>query len=81
MKKRMRTTKIIGIILLLAGVIVLIVGAYNLIAFNTSTGGKIANKTAGFFGKHTETVRKSIIEIGIGAASAVVGFILYKKKR
>jgi len=81
MKKRVNTTKIIGILLLLAGVVVLIVGAYNLISFNTSTGGKIANKTAGFFGKQTKTVRNSIIKIGIGAASAVVGFILYKKKK
>jgi len=80
MKKRMRTKKIIGIILLLAGVVVLAVGAYNLISFSTSTGGKIANKTAGFFGKQTETVRNSIIEIGIGAACAIVGFSLYKKK-
>jgi len=81
MKKRIRTTKIIGILFLLAGVIVLIVGAYTLISFSTSTGGKFMNKTAGLFGKQTETVRNSIIEIGIGAASAAVGFFLYKKKR
>jgi len=80
MKKRMSATKIMGIVLLLAGVVVLAVGAYNLISFNTSTGGKIANKTAGFFGKQTETVRNSIMQIGIGAACAVVGFIVYKKK-
>jgi uncharacterized membrane protein YdcZ (DUF606 family) len=81
MKKRLNTIKIIGIVLLLAGVVVLIVGAYNLISFNTSTGGKFANKAAGLFGKQTETVRNSIIEIGIGAVCAVVGFFLYKKKR
>jgi len=76
----MTTKKIIGIILLLAGVVVLAVGAYNLISFSTSTGGKILNKTAGFFGKQTETVRNSIIEIGIGAICAVVGFTFYKKR-
>jgi uncharacterized membrane protein len=81
MKKRMTIIKIIGIILLLAGVVILILGAYNLISFNTSTGGKIANKTASFFGKQTKTVRNSIVEIGIGTACAVVGFFLYKKKR
>jgi len=81
MKKHITAIKIIGIVLLLAGAVVLILGAYNLISFNTSTGGKFANKTAGFFGKQTKTVRNSIVEIGIGAASAVVGFILYKKKR
>jgi uncharacterized membrane protein YiaA len=81
MKKRMTIIKIIGIVLLLAGVIVFIVGTYNLISFSTSTGGKFANKTAGFFGKQTEAVRNSIIEIGIGAASAIVGSFLYKKRR
>jgi len=81
MRKRVRTIKIIGIILLLAGVVILIVGAYNLISFNTSTGGKLANKTAGLFGKQTEAVRNSIVEIGIGAACTVVGFFLYKKKK
>ena len=80
MKRRMSTTRIIGIVLLLVGVIVLAVGAYNLISFSTSTGGKILNKAAGFFGKQTETVRNSIIQIGIGAVCAVVGFILYRKK-
>jgi len=81
MKKRMTIIKIIGIVLLLAGVVILIVGAYNLISFSTSTGGKFANKIAGSFGKQTETVRNSIVEIGIGAVCAVVGFFLYKKKR
>jgi len=79
-KKRTKTTKIIGIVLLLVGVVVLIVGAYNLISFNTSTGGKIANKAAGLFGKQTETVRNSFIQIVIGAVCAVAGFGLYKKK-
>jgi uncharacterized membrane protein (Fun14 family) len=80
MKRRMSTTKIIGIVLLLVGVVVLVVGAYNLISFNTSFGGKIANKIAGSFGRQTETVRNSFIQIGIGAACAAVGFILYRKK-
>jgi len=80
MKKRMNTIKIIGIVLLLVGVVVLAVGAYNLISFNTSTGGKIANKAAGLFGKQTKTVTNSFIQIGIGAVCAAAGFIVYKKK-
>jgi drug/metabolite transporter (DMT)-like permease len=80
MKKRMNVTKIIGIVLLLVGVAVLVVGAYNFISFNSSTGGKIANKAAGFFGKQTKTVTNSFILMGIGAACAVVGFIVYKKR-
>jgi len=76
----MNAIKIIGIVLLLVGVAVVVVGAYNFISFSTSTGGKIANKAAGFFGKQTKTVTNSFIQIGIGAACAVVGIILYKKK-
>jgi multidrug transporter EmrE-like cation transporter len=72
--------KIIGIILLVVGVVVLILGAYNLISFNSSTGGKIANKVAGVFGAKTETVKNSIIQISIGIACLVVGVVLYKKR-
>jgi len=76
MKKRMRTKKIIGIILLLVGVAVLAVGTYNYISYS----GKFMNKAAGLFNKQTETVRNSIIEIGIGAACVIAGFSLYKKR-
>ncbi|MCL2879130.1 MAG: DUF3185 family protein [Treponema sp.] len=75
----MSAIKIIGIVLLVVGVVVLVFGAYNLISYSTSTGGKIANKTANFFGTRTKTVQNSIIEICVGAACAVVGFILYRK--
>jgi len=76
----MDTKKIIGIVLLLAGIVVVVLGAYNLISFNASFFGKFANKTAGLFGKQTETVRNSIIQIVIGAACAAAGFVVYKKK-
>ena len=75
----MNAVKIIGIVLLVAGVIVLIFGAYNLISYNTSTGGKAANKVAGFFGTQTKVVQNSIIQIAIGAGCTIVGFVLYKK--
>jgi len=75
----MSIVKIIGIVLLVAGVIVLIFGAYNLITFNNSTGGKLANSFAGFFGKRTEAVRNAIIMIAAGAGGAVVGFVLYRR--
>jgi drug/metabolite transporter (DMT)-like permease len=80
MKKKMSTVKIIGIVLLVIGVIVLVWGAYNLISFSSSTGGKILNKTAGFFGGQTETVRNAIIMMVIGAVAAVAGFLVYKKR-
>jgi divalent metal cation (Fe/Co/Zn/Cd) transporter len=73
-------TKIIGIVLLIVGVVILVLGAYNLISYNNSTGGKIANKAAGFWGTQTETVKNSWIQIGVGAVCAVVGFVLYRKR-
>ena len=78
--KRMSTLKIIGLVLLVIGLVVLVLGAYNLIAFNSSTGGKIANKVAGFFGSRTEAVRNSIIQICIGVVCTAVGFVLYRKR-
>ena len=75
----MSIIKIISIVLLVAGVVVLIFGAYNLISFSTSTGGKAANKVAGFFGTKTEVVKNSIIQMAIGAGCAAVGFVLYRR--
>ncbi len=75
----MSAVKIIGIVLLVVGVVVLVLGAYDLIMFNSSTGGKLANKAAGLFGSKTETVQKCIIQIAVGAVSAVVGFVLFRK--
>jgi len=79
MGRKMSIVKVIGLVLLVAGILVLIFGAYNLISFSTSTGGKIAIKAAGFFGSRTETVTNSLIMIGAGVLGAVVGFVLYKK--
>jgi drug/metabolite transporter (DMT)-like permease len=79
-KKKLSMMQIIGLVLLVAGAVVLIWGAYNLISFNTSAGGKFANKAAGLFGSQTEAVRNSIIQMVIGAAAGVVGFFIYKKK-
>jgi uncharacterized membrane protein YjjP (DUF1212 family) len=75
----MSIIKIIGIVLLVVGAVVLILGAYNLISFNSSTGGKIANKVAGVLGKQTETVKNSIIQISISVICLVAGVVLYKK--
>jgi uncharacterized membrane protein YiaA len=76
---KMSAIKIIGLALLVIGVVVLVLGAYNLIAFNNSTGGKIANKVAGVFGAQTETVKNSIVQISISVICFVVGVVLYKK--
>ena len=71
--------RIIGIVLLIVGVVVLVLGAYNLISYNTSTGGKVANKLAGAFGSKTKVVKNSLIQIGIGVACAAVGFVLFRR--
>jgi len=76
---KMSILRIISILILVVGVVVLILGAYDLIKFNTSTGGKIANNIAGVFGAKTETVKNCIIQICIGLVCAVTGFVLYKK--
>jgi hypothetical protein len=75
----MSILRIIGLVLLVVGAVFLVLGVYNLIAFNTSTGGRIANRIAGAFGSRTEAVRNSIIQICIGAACAVVGFVIYRR--
>jgi len=79
MGKKMSIIRIVGIVLLVVGVVVLGLGAYDLITFNSSTGGRVANSLAGAFGSRTETVRNCIIQISIGAVAAVVGFVLYKR--
>ena len=71
--------KLFGIVLLVVGLVILILGAYDLITFNNSTGGKIANSITGVLGTRPEAVRKAIIQICIGAACSVVGFIFYRK--
>jgi hypothetical protein len=76
----MSVLRIIGVVLLLAGVVVLVFGAYNLISHNMSTGGKIANKVAGFFGSRTRVVQNSLIEIAVGVVCIGVGSFLYKKR-
>jgi drug/metabolite transporter (DMT)-like permease len=80
MKKHMSINKIIGIVVFLVGVVVLALGVYNLVSFNSSIGGKFLNWAAGHAGRQTETVRNSIIQIVIGAACAAAGCIVYKKK-
>jgi len=76
----MSILKIVGIVLLVAGAVILVLGLYNLISFSTSGGGKALNRIAGAFGGQTEVVRNSIIQIIIGAAVGAVGFFIYRKR-
>ena len=76
----MSIMRILAIVLLIAGVVLLILGVYNLISFNTSAGGRFANRVAGVFGSRTKPVQNAMIQIVIGAACAAVGFVLYRKR-
>ena len=77
---RMSSIKIIGILLLVVGLVVVIFGAYYLIAFNNSAGGKLANWGAGLFGARPDKVNNYILQICIGIVCCVVGFVLYRKR-
>jgi len=71
--------RIIGLVLLVVGVIILALGVFNLISYNSSTGGKIANSFAKAFGARTNAVTNYIVQICIGAGCAVVGYVIYKR--
>jgi hypothetical protein len=71
--------KILSILLLVAGVAVLAFGVIQLVQYNGSLGGKIANKTAGLFGGHSKGIETPVIMIAAGGAAALVGFFLYRK--
>jgi len=73
-------TRIIGIVLLVVGVVLLVWGAYNLISFSASAGGKFLNSVAKIGGGQTDVVRNSIIQIVIGIVVSGVGFYIYRKK-
>jgi len=55
-------------------------GVYDLVTFNSSRGGKIANRVGKKAGSRPEAVRNAIIKIAIGAGCAVGGMIIYKKR-
>ena len=75
----MSVIRIIGIVLLVVGAIVLVLGVHDLVAYNSSSGGRAANKVAGLFGKRTEAAQNLIIQIVIGAGCVAVGFFLYRR--
>jgi hypothetical protein len=75
----MSLAKIIGLLLLAAGVIVLVIGIYQLVQYNGSFGGKVANRAAGFFGGHAKGIEQPVIMIIAGAVAGVAGFFIYKR--
>lgn len=81
----MSPLKIAGILLLVAGAVVLVLGVYQLIQYNTSFFGKLSNKALGAFNKLSGSSRiakgvvRPLIMIIAGGAGAFFGFVLSRK--
>jgi hypothetical protein len=81
----MSLVKIIGIVLLAAGVVVLAMGIYQFVEFHQSMGGKLAggaNKVIRAFGgsgKIAKGYQQPVILMICGVAGAAVGFFISRK--
>jgi hypothetical protein len=85
MARGLGPVKIIGILLLIAGIGILAVGVYQFVEFYQSVGGKLAGeankviKAFGGSGKIAGGYQQPLMLIIGGAAAAVAGFIVYRK--
>jgi hypothetical protein len=85
MARGMSPVKIIGILLLAAGVVILVIGIYQFVEFRQSVGGKLAGgantviKALGGSGKVAKGYQQPIILMICGAVGAAAGFFLYRK--
>jgi hypothetical protein len=73
--------KIIGIVVLAAGVVVLVIGIYQFVEFRQSVGGKLARGANQLFGssKVAKGYTQPIILIISGVVAAAAGFFVNKK--
>jgi hypothetical protein len=85
MARGVSPVKIIGILLLAAGVVVLAIGIYQFVEFHQSMGGKLAGganraiRALGGSGKIAKGYQQPIILMICGAAGAAAGFFIYRK--
>jgi uncharacterized membrane protein HdeD (DUF308 family) len=85
MARGFNPVKIIGILLFIAGVVVLAIGIYQFVEFHQSVGGKLAggaNKVIRAFGGSGKTAKgyqQPLILITGGLAAAAAGFVVYRK--
>jgi hypothetical protein len=85
MARGMSMTKIIGIALLIAGVVVLAIGVYEFVEFRGSAGGKLAGgankviKAFGGGGKIAKGYQQPIIMIICGVVGAAAGGFIFVK--
>jgi len=82
----MKITRILGIVLLTAGVILLILGIYQFVEFRQSLGGKVASlgnqlsRAVGGSSKLASGYVQPIILFVSGIVSGVLGLFLIKKQ-
>jgi hypothetical protein len=82
----MDSKKIIGIVLVAAGVVLLGLGIYQIVEFRQSLAGQLSSLGNKLSGELTGKTRladdyiKPIILIVCGAAAGAAGFVFFKKK-
>jgi hypothetical protein len=85
MARGMSPVKLIGMLLLIAGVVILAVGIYQFIEFHQSVGGKLAGgankviRALGGSGKIAGGYQQPLILIIGGLAAAAAGFFVYRR--
>ncbi len=76
----MKTSKIIGIVLIIAGLAVLIFGIVEFNQFRGSVAGKVSNAMINLTGSRSDQEMKYIIMMIAGGAAALVGIFVTVKK-
>ncbi|MDR1277279.1 MAG: hypothetical protein LBK02_00850 [Treponema sp.] len=86
MAQGMSPVKIIGVLLLAAGIVVLAIGIYQFVEFHQSMGGKLvgganrAIRALGGSGKMAKGYQQPVILMICGAVGAAVGFFYLPEK-
>jgi hypothetical protein len=85
MARGLSTAKIIGILLLAAGIVALAIGIYQVVEFYQSVGGKLAgeanrlSRALGGSSRLAEGYREPLILVISGAAAAIVGLFVSRR--
>ncbi|MDR1099411.1 MAG: hypothetical protein LBL28_02910 [Treponema sp.] len=85
MTQGMSPVKLIGILLLAAGIVVLDIGIYQFVEFHQSMGGKLAGeankviRALGGSGKMAKGYQQPVILMICGAVGAAAGFFISRK--
>jgi uncharacterized membrane protein YidH (DUF202 family) len=77
---KMKTSKLLGLVLIIAGLAVLIFGIVQFTQFNNSVAGKISGVLGDITGRSTEQETQYIIMMIAGGIAALCGIVISKKK-